>query len=500
MPKKQSVKPSQAKPKASAKAKGKSDAKNTKKTTTEKNKTANANSANTTNTTNIANNANTSKNTNSNSNSNLIGISSSSNKYDLLLDDEPEIITNIETEDVDSESSDTYDNVDTKNTGTKTDTLVSDHDENHNENNNMSDDGFTTVVSKKNKNKVVKPNNANSNKNNTRSNNSNNNTNIKQNNSRSNAVSNSSKTANIRTAKIIEESDTSSDSDSNSDSDDSTISIDSDGSKDNKTVSDTKNNNTNTNTNTNTNNNAKPSSKYVYNMKTDDGSEQDHKQKSYTPVPKNVKESFGNSNNAHNAHNAQYGTQNKDKSDDLSLNTPWKVWIHANDSRLWNLESYHSGQKIETVGQMLSTLYDFESLNKKDYQYFIMRNEIAPIWEDINNKDGVITSIKINVGNRESCDIGSMSFKVICMLVLNESFVRNNMDINGVCYSIKNNSPHIKFWVKDRTRNSTFERELPISLLKQIESIVESNRKFSNFYKPSTRPVSVMTKNIEPDE
>ena len=188
------------------------------------------------------------------------------------------------------------------------------------------------------------------------------------------------------------------------------------------------------------------------------------------------------------------------RGDDFSLNAPWKVWIHENDSRIWNLESYRSGPKIETISQMLRTLYDFESLNKRDYQYFIMRNEIAPIWEDINNKDGVITSIKINIGNRESCDIGSMSFKVICMLVLNESFVRNNTDINGVCYSIKNNSPHIKFWVKDRSRNSTFERELPMTLLRQIEQIVESGRKFTNIYRPNTRPVSIMTKNIEPDE
>merc|ERR1711916_210257 len=145
--------------------------------------------------------------------------------------------------------------------------------------------------------------------------------------------------------------------------------------------------------------------------------------------------------------------------DEMSLHTPWKVWIHANHTDDWGLDSYDSGSSIQTVGEMLRFLYDFESLNKRDFQYFVMRNEIAPIWEDINNKDGVITSIKINLGNREdSYDIGSMAFKVICILIMNESFVKNNTDINGVCFSIKNNSPHIKIWVKDRTRNGGSRR------------------------------------------
>lgn len=190
------------------------------------------------------------------------------------------------------------------------------------------------------------------------------------------------------------------------------------------------------------------------------------------------------------------------KGDEMSLNTPWKVWVHSNNSSDWGLESYDSGSKLESVGQMLRFLYDFESLNKRDYQYFVMRNEIAPIWEDINNKDGVITSIKINLGNRDdSLDIGAMAFKVICMLVLNESFVKNNTDINGVCFSIKNNSPHIKLWVKDRAQNSAFEKGLPMALLRQFETLVESNRRYnSNYYRGGARPVSVLTRNIKPDE
>ena len=190
------------------------------------------------------------------------------------------------------------------------------------------------------------------------------------------------------------------------------------------------------------------------------------------------------------------------KGDDMSLNTPWKVWIHANNTDDWGLDSYDSGSKIDSVGQLMRFLYDFESLNKRDFQYFVMRNEIAPIWEDMNNKDGVITSIKINLGNRDdSYDIGAMAFKVICILVLNEAFVKNNTDINGVCFSIKNNSPHIKIWVKDRTRNGAFEKGLPMALLRQFETLIESNRRYnSNYYRGGARPVSVLTKNIKPDE
>jgi hypothetical protein len=245
----------------------------------------------------------------------------------------------------------------------------------------------------------------------------------------------------------------------------------------------------------------KPKTKYVFNPSSRYSSSSKSK---YNRYNKNRSYSY-QKNDDREYTDAQYYEPEEGettKGDEMSLNTPWKVWIHANNTDNWGLDSYDSGSKIETVGQILRFLYDFESLDKRNYQYFVMRNEIAPIWEDINNKDGVITSIKINLGNRDdSYDIGSMAFKVICLLVLNEAFVKNNTDINGVCFSIKNNSPHIKIWVKDRTRNGAFEKGLPMALLRQFENLVESNRRYnSNYYRGGARPVSVLTRNIKPDE
>ena len=189
----------------------------------------------------------------------------------------------------------------------------------------------------------------------------------------------------------------------------------------------------------------------------------------------------------------------KESTDKYILNTPWMMWIHDNKSSDWTIDSYIPGPKITTVEQMHRVLFDFESLDKQRYQYFIMRNEITPIWEDINNRDGVITSIRITTDEDiSSFNYSVIAFKIICMLVLNESFVVNNLDINGLSFSIKSNTPLIKLWVKDNKNNYSFEKKLPSHLLHQIQSLIDSKRR-TRGGRNHNRTVSIMSKNIEPD-
>lgn len=191
--------------------------------------------------------------------------------------------------------------------------------------------------------------------------------------------------------------------------------------------------------------------------------------------------------------------------DSMILNTPWRLWIHDNfvgprnaENKDWSVDSYMAGPKIVTVSDMLKLMHDYESLDKNIAQYFLMRNEIKPIWEDVNNKNGLITSIKINTGNRNGgVNIGSMIYKILSVLTLNESLVKNNEDINGICYSTKNRSVLIKIWVKNAEKNEGFEKELPIKIIKIIEEIADSTHGNTNKYNGSC--ISVMTKLIEPE-
>lgn len=186
--------------------------------------------------------------------------------------------------------------------------------------------------------------------------------------------------------------------------------------------------------------------------------------------------------------------------DDMKLNSSWTVWIHENDNPNWDLKSYQDIYTINSIGSMWRFLSVFDNLNKNVRQYFIMRDGITPIWEDNNNKQGAICSIMIdnmNRGNRYNRgDLGVDAFAAMCILVMNESFVKNNGDINGLCYSIKSKSVLIKIWVKDYKNNEKFNDKLPFTFLKTLESMLD-NRGYTRSSNRSM--ISVQTKPIKPN-
>lgn len=184
--------------------------------------------------------------------------------------------------------------------------------------------------------------------------------------------------------------------------------------------------------------------------------------------------------------------------DDMKLNSSWTVWIHENANSDWSLNSYKSIYTINSIGNMWRFLHVLNNLDKKPRQYYIMRDGVTPIWEDNNNKQGGICSILIENMNK-SQDVGADAFTAICILVLNESFVRKNNIVNGLCYSIKNGRALIKLWFKDYENNKNFQGTLPIALLTKIEELTcnYDNRGFS---KQKGRPsVSVQVKQITPN-
>lgn len=190
--------------------------------------------------------------------------------------------------------------------------------------------------------------------------------------------------------------------------------------------------------------------------------------------------------------------------DDMKLNTTWVVWIHENDNQDWSLKSYKSIYEIDSVGSMWRFLHVLDNLDKNIRQYYIMRNGITPIWEDNNNKQGAICSIMIDNMNKFSShtkgDLGVDAFSAICILVLNESFVRNSNVINGLCYSIKSRSVLIKLWIKDFESNKNFREMLPITILKHIDTILSNMDNKNHSVRNNVKSgISVQLKAIKPN-
>jgi hypothetical protein len=161
--------------------------------------------------------------------------------------------------------------------------------------------------------------------------------------------------------------------------------------------------------------------------------------------------------------------------DDKHLNSKWNVSLHnTSKGDDWSLESYDHVTSFNTIGGFWRFFNNFHLLDKIDNHVFIMRDGITPIWEDVNNRKGGICSFKIEFISKGSRNnMGSEIMMSICILLMNESFVKNNMIINGISYSVKNRSILVKLWVKNFKENDSFQYKLPLDFLTRIDTVLQ---------------------------
>ncbi len=170
--------------------------------------------------------------------------------------------------------------------------------------------------------------------------------------------------------------------------------------------------------------------------------------------------------------------------DSMKLMSQWTVWLHENSNSDWSILSYKPIFHINNIGEMWRFLNSFPNLDRTKHQYYIMRDGITPIWEDNNNKNGGICSIMLDCINRNTKDLYDAicvdAFIGICCLVFNESFVMNNGVVNGLCFSSKQKNVLIKLWIKEYVNNTTFIDRLPISYLRSLNDLIDTEcRRYS---------------------
>jgi hypothetical protein len=179
------------------------------------------------------------------------------------------------------------------------------------------------------------------------------------------------------------------------------------------------------------------------------------------------------------------------------LNAQWNVWSHSHECQTWTEESYKNIYMIDSIGSFWRFFNNFHLIDKVSNQLFIMRNQIKPIWEDNENKKGGICSIKIDCPSRQGrVDTGSIIMTICCFLVMNETFIPSNNEINGISYSIKNRSVLIKLWTKNGSNNII--NKLPITLLDKISQYIKNNER-SNFNNKNENKISLRFMQIQPE-
>tara|TARA_Y100000741_G_scaffold56975_1_gene39553 strand:+ start:3389 stop:3958 length:570 start_codon:yes stop_codon:yes gene_type:complete len=148
----------------------------------------------------------------------------------------------------------------------------------------------------------------------------------------------------------------------------------------------------------------------------------------------------------------------------------WNIWIHDVNNNDWDIKSYKQIYKITNFIDFWKLYNNFPNLN--NHIFFIMKNDIKPIYEDINNIKGGFYSLKIHQDNvfyiwkNLSIDL------VTCNLEENKYNI-----INGLSIIKKKNFFIIKIWICNKKYNNLKYINLTNSIYKKYIS----NIKFTNF-------------------
>ena len=144
----------------------------------------------------------------------------------------------------------------------------------------------------------------------------------------------------------------------------------------------------------------------------------------------------------------------------FDLKYKWILWFHKVNDNNWTLDSYSKVFEIKTYYDLLFILKELENITSG--MFFLMKDGIIPIFEDVNNINGGYWSLRIT--KKDSFDYWEKILFYICIDQLTIDDKYENM-INGVSVSPKINNCIFKIW------NSNYDKMKTEYLRKDLDFI-----------------------------
>jgi len=134
---------------------------------------------------------------------------------------------------------------------------------------------------------------------------------------------------------------------------------------------------------------------------------------------------------------------------DINLKNKWNLWYHSQKDN-WTLDGYKKIYSIENVNQFWKLYNNWNKLGGVNSKhFFLMKNDITPIWEDENNINGGCWSYKINQNQVDELWEDLSSYLVTENITSEENLVVGL----SICLK-KNHYSVIKIWNNDSTKTS----------------------------------------------
>ena len=114
----------------------------------------------------------------------------------------------------------------------------------------------------------------------------------------------------------------------------------------------------------------------------------------------------------------------------MEFKNTWNVWYHHMKDN-WKLSGYRKIYNISNIKNFWELYNNWNRLGGiLSKQFFVMKNNITPLWEDKMNINGGCWSLKININLAEKL------WEYLSILLVGENIYDNN-NINGLSICVK---------------------------------------------------------------
>jgi translation initiation factor 4E len=127
--------------------------------------------------------------------------------------------------------------------------------------------------------------------------------------------------------------------------------------------------------------------------------------------------------------------------------SPFTLWFHNPNDVNWGLDSYHEILNFTTIEEFWKLHNCIPNTMVSNGMFFLMKQDIEPIWEDPNNMNGGCISFKVDK------DSSYKKWEKFIVHLISGSLPEN---INGISISPKKNFNIIKLWVNNQVDSSNY--------------------------------------------
>jgi len=155
------------------------------------------------------------------------------------------------------------------------------------------------------------------------------------------------------------------------------------------------------------------------------------------------------------------------------LNTAWTLWYHIPNDKNWSKESYKKIYDIKTIEDYWIIYNNLKPAHFENGMYFLMRENIFPLWEDPHNINGGCWSFKIDKKTIYK------SWTELSIALLGEKLMKetaNSLDINGITISPKKGFCIMKIWNSNKQNSAKSLIRDDISFVDLKQSIYKSHK------------------------